>query len=303
MSAINPAIFDSTYSIFNSFNTYQFSWSYVDDSKIKLSFANSGDTSYFREYTYVYLNNDSSKKVMIWKIDGGDIYLDKPPSFLGPNLGAGFFGTNISRITNIDGLLNISDILYEVYKNVEYDWYITKKDNIRRRICSQYAILLSKNDLFQRNVTGLLYENEFNEFVLKLYDLENDSQLSFTTVELMSLGADRRTRIPVPLDLLNSDINITNSNRTTTNSSSALKTPTSTITPIEINVVESYTKDWNILDDGLTYTGVTALDYISTNTTDELFDFGLDVVLGGPNEPPLMFTIIDGNGYPINPLN
>lgn len=251
----NPSVFTTSFSFFNSFNTTAFSWSYTDDSRIKLSFTNSGDTSYFREYTYVYLNADTTKKVMIWKIDNDDIYLERPPSWSS--------STGISQINNIDGLYNISQILQEVYINVDYDWYISKKDNIRREICSSYATLLNEKETFRRNVTGLLYENNLNKFILKLYDLDNDQQLSFTTIELMYLGSDKKTRIPVPIEQL--------TERTT------------------------YDYDWNVLDDGLIYSGATATTYLSTMITDEVFDFGLDVVLGGPNDPPLMFTVVDGN--------
>jgi len=257
LNIINPTIFTSSFSFHNSqsFTSSSFAWSYTDDSRIKLVFTDSGNTSYYKDFTYVYLNNDTSKKVMIWKIDGDTIYLDKPAAWTS--------GTAVSKITNIDGLFNISEILQEVFINVEYDWYITKKDNIRRNICSAYAQLLTENSDFRRNVTGILYENEFNEFVLKLYDLENDHQLYFSMIELMRLGADRKTRIPVPI-----------------NKEGLVQRDT-------------FSEYWNILDDGLVYTGTTS--YTSTNTTDELFDFGLDVVLGGPNDPPLMFTIIDGN--------
>lgn len=259
LNLANPTVFTSGFLFHNqqSFSATTFSWSYTDDSRIKLSFVDSGNTSYFREYTYVYLNGDSTKKVMIWKIDGGDIYLDKPSAWA--------TATGVNTITNIDGLYNISQILQEVYVNIDYDWYISKKDNIRRRICSTYAQLLTENEDFRRNVTGILYENEFNEFVLKLYDFETDYQLDFSTIELMRLGADRKTRIPVPI-----------------NKEGLVQR-------------ETFSYYWNILDDGLIYTGTTVGTYLSTNTTDEVFDGGLDVVLGGPTDPPLMFTIVDGN--------
>ncbi len=275
MCDVNPTVFSgmSEYTFFNtqSFSGSSFTSGYTDDSRIKLTFVDSGNTSYFRDYTYVYLNGDASTKVMIWKIEGGDIYLDKPPSFSSHFPIPTGVSTPITHITNIDGLREISDILQEVYINVDSGWYISKKDNIRRSICSAYGQLLSDDVVFTRNVTGLLYENVNNEFVLKLYDLDNDSQLEFTTIELMYLGADRKTRLPVPILKEN------------------------------LSQRSTFMTDWNILDDGLVTTGVTS-DYISTNTTDEVFDFGFDVVLGGPNDPPLMFTIIDGNGYPINPL-
>jgi len=259
LNLANPAVFTSGFLFHNtqSFTSSYFSWSYTDDSRIKLSFTNSGDTSYFREYTYVYLNYDSTKKVMIWKIDGADIYLDKPAAWS--------TGTGVSNIRNIDGLYNISQILQEVYINIDYDWYISKKDNIRRRICSAYAILLTENEDFRRNVTGILFENEFNEFALKLYDFDTDNQLDFKMIELMRLGADRKTRIPVPI-----------------NKEGLVER-------------ETFSYYWNVLDDGLVYTGTTAGTYLSTNTTDEVFDGGLDVVLGGPSDPPLLFNIVDGN--------
>ena len=258
LNLANPSVFDSGFTFHNSFSASTFSASYTDDSRIKLSFTNSGDTSNFREFTYVELIAlIEPYKVMIWKIDGGDIYVEKPAYWSS--------GTAVTSLQNIDGLSNISDILQEVYINTDYDWYISKKENIRRNICSAYAQLLSENVDFRKNATGILYENEFNEFILKLYDLENDYQLDFSTIELMRLGADRKTRIPVPL---NSE---------------------------ELIAIQTESEYWDVLDDGLVYSGSTALDYISTNTTDDIFDGGLDSVLGGPNDPPLLFNIIDGN--------
>lgn len=259
LNLVNPAVFTSGFLFHNtqSFTSSYFSYTYTDDSRIKLSFTDSGNTAYFREYTYAYLNSDSTKKVMIWKIEGCDIYLDKPASW--PT------ATAVNAITNIDGLFNISQILQEVYINIDYDWYISKKDNIRRKICSAYAILLTENVDFRRNVTGILFENEFNEFTLKLYDFDTDNQLDFKMVELMRLGADRKTRIPVPI-----------------NKEGLVQRDT-------------FSYYWNILDDGLTYTGTTAETYLSTNNTDEIFDGGFDVVLGGPSDPPLLFNIVDGN--------
>ena len=195
---------------------------------------------------------------MIWKIDGADMYVERPPTWA--------TATSVTQINNIDGLFNISEILQEVFINVDYEWYIFKKDNIRRKICAAYAQLLTENEDFRKNVTGILYENDTNEFVLKLYDLENDVQLYFSTIELMRLGADRKTRIPVP------------------------------ITKEGLVERETYTLDWNILDDGLIYTGSTASSYMYTASgTTEVFDAGMDVVLGGPTDPPLMFTTVDGN--------
>jgi hypothetical protein len=226
---------------------------------IELMFVDVADTDYFREYTYVYLNGDINKKTMIWKIVDGKIYIGIPVAWTNS-----IPDNAISQISNIDGLYNISTILQEVYVNVEYDWYIPTKDNIRRRICAMYAQLLSENVEFRVNVTGLLTQNDDDEFILKLYDFENDEQFSFSTIELMYLGADRKTRMPVPIK------------------SESLRSKNVT-----------YTTDWNILDDGLI--SGTIEDNLSTNTTDEVFDFGLDVVLGGPNDPPMLFTLVDGN--------
>jgi hypothetical protein len=160
-----------------------------------------------------------------------------------------------------------------VYVNVEYDWYIPTKDNIRRRICAMYAQLLSENVEFRDNVTGLLTQNDNDEFILKLYDFENDEQFSFSTIELMYLGADRKTRIPVPLETLNvvADRNIEH----IPTIPSILPVETKTETAI------SYTTDWDILGDG-------------TSGTD-VFDPDEDVVLSGVNDPPMLFTLVDGN--------
>jgi len=153
--------------------------------------------------------------------------------------------------------------------NDTYNWYVQKSDNVRKYIARSYAELLTLNSFFRKNVTGILYENENNEFLLKLYDLGSqingndsisDKNLYFSAIELVYLGADKKTRLPVPLKKIGSYTGTTE-------------------------------LDWNVLDDGSDdpLSGINPSIIVG-----DYFDFGLNNVLPGPNDPPLIYNVVDG---------
>lgn len=261
LNEINSSIFNTGFLFFNTYLLSGFSYNYIDGYKrIKLYNLPVGASSYFRPYTYVDVTGTSgvTQKTLVYEVYTNEIIIEKP---------ANWNSTEVLSIQNIDGLKNISDILFEVYINDKYDWYIQKNDNERKYIAKTYAELLTQNKLFRDNVTGILFENDNNEFILKLYDLGKslggtDKNLEkFSAIELVYLGADRKTRLPVPL-----------------------------------KSIESYTGttelDWNVLDDGLndSLSGIKPLSSI----IGDYFDFGYNVVLPGPNNPPLLYNLVDG---------
>jgi len=250
---INPSLFVSSYEFFNTFLLSEFSYSYTDNNRIRISSTMSGLTNIFKPYTYVEVSGETLQKTLVYEVNEYEIIIEKPA------LWSNYPPPVVLSIQNIDGLQNISELLYEVYMNEETvpaDWYIRRNDNERKYIAKRYAELLTLNDSFRRNVTGILYENNNNEFMLKLYDLETDRNLTFSTIELVFIGADRKTRLPVPLKMVD-----------------------------DVKTTDEYTFDWNVLDGG----------YEDPLYDDVIFDAGLDVVLPGPNNPPLLYNVIDGN--------
>ena len=242
-------------------------------SKIIISSNTSGLTNIFTPYTYVDIEADSlTGRTLIYSVDEYSLTIEKPHyPITWPSV-----NPNITKISNIDGLEKISNILQEVYINEDYEWYIEKSDNERKYICKAYGELLTLNASFRDNITGILYENENNEFILKLYDLETDTNLEFTTVEIMFLGADKKTRLPVPYKRIVANTNLMR----------AIGKTTTTETE------ETY---WNVLD-GTWTSGVTYDPYyISSPETSEFYDFGFNNVLSPPNEPPTLYNTIDGN--------
>jgi hypothetical protein len=253
---IDPSSSGFTYDwkFFNESGITNLSYNYTDKGRIRITTSENNITEIFKPYTYVYaFSGLTGDKTLIYEVNDHEIIIEEPNSWdikLSPS---------VLKIQNIDGLQNISDILYEVYFNVDYDWYIQRTDNERKYITRAYGELLTQNKFFRSKATGILYENENNEFVLKLYDLETDRNLYFSTIELVFIGADRKTRLPVPLKMIDSTKKATDG-------------PT-------INL------DWNVLDGG----------YDDPLYMEDVFDSGLDVVLPGPNNPPLLYNIIDGN--------
>ena len=264
LNQINIDIFHTGFTFFNEYLLDDFTYQYTDNNRIRLVTTLSGLTDIFKPYTYVYASGlgQPTQKTLIYSVSSYEITIEKPASW------DVFPPPQITSIQNIDGLKNISDILYEVYMNQEYDWYITKKDNERKYIAKIYAELLTLNASFRDNITGILYENENNEFILKLYDLENDQNLYFSAIELIFIGSDRKSRLPMPLNTVEA---------TKLTSLSSL----------------TYYTDWDVLDDGEDDT----LDGNGPTTViGEISDSGLNNILPGINDPPLLYTDIDG-GY------
>jgi len=227
------------------------SYLYTDNGRIKISTSLTGLTNIFKPYTYVYTTayGQIIQRALVYSVSDYEVIIEKPRNWTTYPTQTQL--PQVTSIQNIDGLKNISDILYEVYINETYDWYIKKSDNERKYIAKSYAELLTNNDFFRKNVTGVLYENNNNEFILKLYDIVNDSNLTqFELIELIYIGADRKSRLPVPLKLIDDE--------------------------------GTYVLSWDILDGGID--GIAGI----------IYDAGFDAILPGFNNPPLIYTQIDG---------
>ena len=263
LDLIDSTGFTSSFKFFNEYLLNVTDFSYTDSNRIIITTSLTGMTDIFKPYTYVSASGYSSspgdeptQKSLVYSVKDHEIIIEKPASWI--------VKPTVTSIQNIDGLKAISDILYEVYMNDAFDWYIQKPDNERKYITRTYAYLLTLNDFFRRNVTGILYENRNNEFILKLYDIENDKNLYFSAIELVFLGADRKSRLPVPLKLIERERSAEDS---------------------------TFMLNWNVLVDGYD----DSLDGIGpSGIVGDVFESGIDNVVPGPEGPPLLYNIIDG---------
>ena len=281
LNQIDPILFPSNLSVFNSYILSGFTYQYTDRNRIRIASSQTGLTNIFKPYTYVYAFASPSEKTLVYSVKDHEIIIEKPANWTGQPI--------ITAIQNIDGLKNISDILYEVYLNDSYDWYIHKSDNEKRYISTSYGDILASNSVFRSSITGLLFENQDNEFILKLYKIfdENnnfvDPNLYYKTIELVFVGSESTSRLPVPLNLISG---------TTYNN-----------------------EDWNVLNDGYheqsengavpddvldgrkTQDGrlciITGGTWNQTGVIGDVFDGGLDVVVP-TNNPPLLYNVVDG---------
>lgn len=257
--------FTYNFSILNDNILSAFTYRYTDDGRIKLSTSVTGITNIFKPYTFVYASaiNEPTLKTIVYDVNDYEIIISKPKSWTK-------YPTQnqlpeIISIQNIDGLKNISDILYDVYiDNDNFD------ENEKKYIAKSYGELLDNNIFFRSNVTGILYENNNNEYILKLYDLGknfdgNDQYLQFISSELIYVGCDRITRLPVSLKTLSG------------------YTYTSTVitgtTTTDFNII-----DWNVLNGGEN-------DILINSPKCEN---GIDTVLSNISVIPLIYNVIKG---------
>ncbi len=239
------------------------SYKYIDDLRIKVTTNTTGLTNIFKPYTYIYATSMSgaTTRTLVYSVSDHEIIFERPVGWISYKGNFEYLG-QITSIQNIDGLQNISDILYTVYINENHEWYRKKSDNERKYISRAYADLLVNNEFFRINITGILYENENNEFILKLYNLDNDTNLTqFKTIEMIYIGSDRKSRLPVPLRLIE-----TSSGDTTS----------------------LYSYEWTIMDGGVD----DSLD--GTDVLGDVFAGGLNSILPGNCNPTLIYTNVDG---------
>lgn len=270
LNQINNTGFTNDFSIFNENILSAFTYKYTDDGRIKLSTSVTGITNMFKPYTFVYAEavNEPRLITLVYDVNDYEIIIAKPKTWTK-------YPTQdqlpeIISIQNIDGIKNISDILYDVYCDgplVNYNLY---DENEKKFIAKSYGELLDNNLFFRLNVTGILYENDNNEYVLKLYDLGKnfdgkDQYLQFISNELIYVGSDRITRLPVSLKTLSG------------------YTYTSTVVT-GTTIYDFNTINWNVLNGGE--------NDVLINSP--ICDSGENVVLSNVSVIPLTYNVIKG---------
>ena len=203
LQEVNSITYNSGYTIYNT-NTLTFAQITLIDWHHTMLYITPITTAHllnFKEYTYVDVYTSiGTEKAMIVKITNNQIILERPVNF-------GISEPTLYSITNVNELKNISDILYEVYLNNDYDWYIKKSDFTCRKICKVYGEIFDDSNLKYEltgttsGVTGIIFESEYDNYVFKLYDNENDSALTYQPSDILVLGQDLKTKFPVPVKI------------------------------------------------------------------------------------------------------
>lgn len=297
LSNISTGVTTGT-TIFNDYILDDIQYDYTDDGRIRILTQTSILTNIFKPYTYVKVNGTNSLTgvTLIYSVNDYEIIIEKPYNWknISPLPG-------IISIQNIDNLKEISDILYTIYINDDYDWYSRKSHNERKYISKKYAEILIENEFIRNIITGILYENDNNEFVLKLYNLGNiidsvnsncsDDNLFYTISELIYVGIDKKTRLTISIKKSiktneSIDYYIYNNQNDLSNVSNVYNYDDSvgsgkTINDVNFNVLNGG------VDDSLDGRGVSG--YVG-----DYYSEGVDVVLPGPNNPPLLYNIING---------
>jgi len=165
LNDINSSIFTSGCTFLIEYDLTAFSASYVDEPYIKITPSNPYDVNYFRKNTYVKLNSNISYKTLIVDI--------VPNEYMIIETYKSDTGITITSISTIYDLYNISDILYDVFKNDESSYYRIRSDNQRKDISNAYAKFISEDTNIIDQTTGILMLDDQNKFILKLYDTEN----------------------------------------------------------------------------------------------------------------------------------
>jgi len=244
LNQIDDSVFDTGFTFYNEYLLSDITgYRYIDSDTVKVYTDVEDLIDKFKPYTYVYVTDNSgvTSTTLVVGVNDYEIIIERPKDWI--RYPVQRQEPPITSIQNIDGLKNISDILYKLYINDPNDnyWYYERSSNEIKYICKIYAELLTLNEDFRNNVTGIIYDNDNNEFVLKLYDIINDQNLFYTPIEVIFIGSDRITRLPVPFYLLGDVTTITTTIRgpiipgvipSTTTSTTLIPTTTTTTSTI-----------------------------------------------------------------------
>jgi len=229
LSGITSDVFNSSFDLGSGYTMSEFSSQYTyliddtsypqqiveQDSPIKITPASEGSLDNFYKYTSVYINENYDDKVFVLDKDNTSITIEKPFSISVKG--------DITGITSFYSLTGISETLYDVYLNTGVTYY-TKDDEFRARIYRTYNELLSVDSRIKEYTTGTITANDKNNYILKLYNYrngyitdltgntigdvyyENDNNLLFKPLEIVDIGIDKQSKMP--LLIYNDDLRI-----------------------------------------------------------------------------------------------
>lgn len=158
------------------------------------------DPSFIREFTYVNVETDlfNSYNTIVSSITGNTITIITPYNFQS--------GEVIISVSNFDvsNIKDISNVLQKTYENYNQDEYRKLNIQTQRSVYNAYAELInseSYNQDLRLVITGLIFENKRNIMVLKVFSPADyvDERMTYEPVEIVRIGKDKKTSIPIPI--------------------------------------------------------------------------------------------------------
>lgn len=158
----------------------------------------------FKPYTYVDVTGTgtTSGRTLVIDVNTEYMIIETPLNVTGS-----------FDIKNIYNFQEISDILYEVYRNYTHDWYKKQEDSTLKRICAAYANIIKTNSIIKNQATGIIYQESdkwnFDIFNLQVDDNFNntfDPNLVYKPIEVLDIGVDRISKLPKVIDISNIDV-------------------------------------------------------------------------------------------------
>jgi hypothetical protein len=156
------------------------------------------DTTELINYSYVkietYIGNFYN--ALIVDISGGTVKIITPLTYTAIDV--------VKKIHNIITVSEISDILQKTYENYDQGDYRKIKMKLQKNIYNTYAEIINQSEYNQEIrmlITGLIFENDKNIMVLKIFDPADfiDDRLLYEPIEIVRIGKDKKTTIPVPI--------------------------------------------------------------------------------------------------------
>ena len=153
--------------------------------------------------------NCGSGRTLIYEVTDEYMIIEKP------RIDYTIYGISSGNydFVNVSKIQDISDLLYDVYLNYPHSYYFRYPDNIRTKICSQYGLILKDNEFIRNVSTGIIYQKNdlfnfdlFNIEIDSNYNHLNDVNLYYKPIEMIYIGSDKKTKLPIPLDISNIDV-------------------------------------------------------------------------------------------------
>lgn len=157
---------------------------------------------------------------LIYQVNETDMLIERPIDRTNGNRLSYTDCININSIENIYTLGDIDDILYSLYTDhlgtlnstigigtspseampMGYsNYFIPEGNRTQQLVYSAYGEILSENTTIQNKCTGILM-NDGDRFNLRLFEnWSGDTALEYRPIEIAIIGADKKTRLPIPL--------------------------------------------------------------------------------------------------------
>jgi len=156
------------------------------------------DSSELTEYTYLELttNTGNTYNTIITQITGNTITVISPLNYQS--------GEVVTEIANLYTIGDISNVLQKTYENYDQDEYRKHHIQIQKLVYNAYAEIINQyqdNQELRLKITGLIFENDKKIMVLKIFDPADfiDNRMLYEPVEIVRIGKDRKTSIPITI--------------------------------------------------------------------------------------------------------